>query len=163
MYDRTQRWLMLPVLAAFLAALVSPPAAQALAQVAAQASAQALAKSCDMRVSKGPWIYQSGSDVKTTAELWVICDVPPKSHHLEPWLERDVTDSGNWLLQGGVVHDYNIPPPTGDTVWVEVEGCISCKWRVMARATGIGPNGKPFRFDLPIAETRPTRLTCPGG
>jgi hypothetical protein len=32
----------------------------------------------------------------------------------------------------------------------------------MARATGVGPSGTPFRFDLPESETRPTAITCPG-
>jgi hypothetical protein len=122
-------------------------------------------KVCDMRVSKAPWLFRSttrASDVEIRASVYVTCDRPPQSHRLEVWLERDVTASGNWLLQGPVVRDSLIPDAAGFERTARFVGCISSEWRVMARAAGVGPSGTPFRFDLPESETHPTAIQCPG-
>lgn len=122
-------------------------------------------KVCDLRVSKGPWVFTSTTvkgDVKIRTSVYVTCDRPPQSHRLEVWLERDVTASGNWLLQGNVVGEGLIPHNAGFERTARFNGCISSKWRVLARATGVGPSGTPLRFDLPESETRPTAIKCPG-
>ncbi len=122
-------------------------------------------KVCDLRVSKGPWVFTSRTtpgDVEIRGSVQAVCDRPPQSHRLEVWLERDVTASGNWLLQGNILRENLIPDAEGFERTVRYDGCISSRWRVMARASGVGPSGTPFRFDLPESETRPTAIKCPG-
>jgi hypothetical protein len=119
-------------------------------------------KVCDLRISKGPWLFTARPDVEIRASVQVTCDRPPQSHRLEVWLERDVTASGNWILQGDSVREGLVPDAAGFERTVRFPGCISSTWRVVARAKGTGPSGTPFDFKLPDSETRPTTIKCPG-
>lgn len=121
-------------------------------------------KLCNTVVRAGPWFYRRGGPSgQIRASVHSECDPPPVlHHHLQLWLERDVTASGNWLLQGNIVHESLVPDVAGFDREVTFPGCISGRWRVRARVDGVDPNGEQFRWDLPAAEARPTTIQCPG-
>jgi hypothetical protein len=116
-------------------------------------------KSCGMEVRTRPW-YQAKRDIITGSVL-VACDVPPRSHRLFVWLERD-HGSNVFIPEGIQVKDDTIPDQVGFTRTATFNGCISGRWRVMARAKGLSPNGTPFDFALREIDSRPTSIRCPG-
>lgn len=149
--------------AAFTAFVVVGTALVADGSCAPPPSSGGVAKACDMRVRSGPWVFGSGKAQKISASVHVECDKPPRTHKLEVWLERDVTASGSWLLQSDTLspaRSATAPDASGFDLTTTFGGCITGKWRVMAKATGVDDTGTPFKFNLPDSEARPTQLKC---
>ena len=77
------------------------------------------------------------------------CDVPPREHRLEAWLEYRKGIWGEWTMPRGPELLYGIPGPDGDPVQVELP-CKAGYYRAAWRATGRGPalpdhpQGLPF-------------------
>lgn len=86
---------------------------------------------------------ESKGRVVISANVRVVCDVPPEEHHLTVWLERSA--NGAWVTMVSQTFD-NAPPKTGYRYTVAFVGCMAGEWRTRARAFG-QLQGKPFAFE----------------
>jgi hypothetical protein len=113
-------------------------------------------QACDLRESKPPtWMKGSGKG-SISASVTAYCDRPPKRHTLKVWLEREGTDGKSWFQVGQPSawdKPADIPPPPPGRTYTITVGCIDGNWRVRARAEGLSPDGNPFTFTLPAAES----------
>lgn len=162
----TRRWYLSVAAVAILAATPAPTSSCE-GSGGAPVKPKTPGLACDMGLAKGPWIYKrkGSADVEIRASVWVRCAKAPKAHHLEVWLERDTTDGGGWMLPakgGEIARTERIPGLLGFDTTAAFPGCISGRWRVRAKATGVSPANIPFKFSLPDDESGAVRLTCPG-
>lgn len=119
-----------------------------------------LAKACDLKESKAPYRVPGRGKGQIHAAVHAVCDVPPQTHILTVWLEREGSDGKEFFQVGQTQRYTEIPGPGGRIFTIEFPGCVDGLWRVRARAEGIGPNGKPFTFALPVEESRIRVIKC---
>jgi hypothetical protein len=120
-------------------------------------------QACNLRESRPPqWVAGPGKGtIEAAANAY--CAPAPKQHTLTVWLEREASDGKTWLQVGrsvlyGKATDMP-PPPPGRDYPISV-ACIDGNWRVRARAEGVGPDGSPFRFAIPVEESLISRVRC---
>lgn len=121
-------------------------------------------KACNLWESQPPkWQASNGRGKGlVVASVKAACDSPPKRHSLTVWLEREGSDGKSWFQVGEpAVYDgaANMPPPSGRSYPVQVI-CVDGQWRVRARAEGVSPDGAPFKFALPAAESHISVVRC---
>lgn len=123
-------------------------------------------KVCDIRLSPPTTELLAGKAV-VKAEAKSTCDVPPTSHKVQIWLEKEL--NGEWTLthvpKGDAKGLCEEIAPTG--AWIScsfrIFYCSPGKWRPKVLVTGTGPSGTPFAFspDGPKNKAEARIVSCP--
>lgn len=97
-----------------------------------------------------------------TDVLTATCDVRPRSHRLDGWLEYRSPDGDTWVRRGEVFTSHTRPGPEGSQLRVNGGLCVPGDWRAAWQATGIGPGLDERSFDYRDGDVWPTPLDCEG-
>jgi hypothetical protein len=113
-------------------------------------------QACNLQEGNPPTFVAGRGKGSISASVTAYYDPAPKQHKLTVWLEREGTDGKTWFQVGQPSvwqKATDIPPPPPGRAYTITTACIDGNWRVRARAEGLGPEGDPFTFTLPAAES----------